>query len=251
MVSCYTGCTPVLTQPFYTFVLCILEQYAYCFSKPPCDLTSWVCKLYPARFLRIRWRVSPQLRCTACRPSWNTWQQLHSGSRHEQVPWNNPLPPPCCGKKEKPTTQDIISKWKESRYCSGVNVHISVGHVVQSRSKSRQIVYFEENKWLMVVNCSLLAIHVLMIINCSVQKFSLNKQRPLWQATFSIIGLRYLKEDEGVTNILSFSNVFFLSFLCFSVLFFSSLKCAQHEFTKTFMLLCARNTYIHVLSRFY
>lgn len=154
-------------------------------------------------------------------------------------------------KKEKPTTQDIISKWKESRYCSGVNVHISVGHVVQSRSKSRQIVYFEENKWLMVVNCSLLAIHVLMIINCSVQKFSLNKQRPLWQATFSIIGLRYLKEDEGVTNILSFSDVFFLSFLCFSVLFFSSLKCAQHEFTKTFMLLCARNTYIHVLSRFY
>lgn len=93
-------------------------------------------------------------------------------------------------------------------------------YVVQSRSKSRQIVYFEENKWLMVVNCSLLAIHVLMIINCSVQKFSLNKQRPLWQATFSIIGLRYLKEDEGVTNISSFSNVFFLSFLCFSVLFF-------------------------------
>lgn len=72
----------------------------------------------------------------------------------------------------------------------------------------------------MVVNCSLLAIHMLMIINCSVQKFSLNKQRPLWQATFSIIGLRYLKEDEGVTIILSFSNVFFLSFLCFSVLFF-------------------------------
>lgn len=60
MVSCYTGRTPVLTQPFYTFVLCILEQYAYCFSKLPCDLTSWVCKLYPARLgdgFHLNWGV--------------------------------------------------------------------------------------------------------------------------------------------------------------------------------------------------
>lgn len=47
-------------------------------------------------------------------------------------------------RKKNDYIQDIISERKESRYCSGVVVHISVGHVVQSRSKSRQIVYLKK-----------------------------------------------------------------------------------------------------------